>query len=48
MTSRTRTILASMLAALDAGDSDTYWQCFSLLLAVHDELIQAALNEEAK
>jgi hypothetical protein len=37
---RTRTILKSMVNAIDACDDKTYWEAFEMLLAVHKELLE--------
>ena len=38
---RVKTILRSMLAALDRDDHDTYWATFGMLLALHDEMMKS-------
>lgn len=42
---RTRTLLRDMIAALDSGDSDAYWDAFERLLAIHSEALDAAAKE---
>lgn len=38
--SRIKTLLKSMLAALDRNDADTYWAAFEMLLALHKEMME--------
>lgn len=37
---RVKTLLRSMLAALDRDDYDTYWVTFEMLLSLHEEIIE--------
>lgn len=43
---RARTLLRSMIAALDRGDSDTYWMVWGQLLAVHAEMMRSPTRKD--
>ena len=38
---RVKTLLRSMLAALERDDLDTYWVTFGMLLSLHDEMMKS-------
>jgi hypothetical protein len=41
---RARTLLRSMIAALDRGDSDTYWKCLEMLNTLHLEMMEPSIK----
>lgn len=38
---RVKTLLRSMIAALDKDDADTYWVTFGMLLRLHEEMMKS-------
>lgn len=41
-----KTLLAQMMAALDAGDSDKYWAAFEAVMKRHEEVIAEVTGPE--
>ncbi len=48
MTNQTKAkeLLESMISALDQDNSDAYWSAFEEFLALHQNLIEEALNAQ--
>jgi len=38
---RVKTLLRSMIAALDRDDADTYWATFWMFLGLHEEMMKS-------
>jgi len=45
-TASVRTLLAEMMAALDAGESEKYWQLFEAVMKRHEELLAEVSGPE--